>query len=121
MGQGKGIALPATRTVKFPTFEVKPTEPISEEEEMLREVLEEPLQKPWMDAAIQKARQQIMAAEDQALFDTLDAIAAGGNDNAIAASGLSHAACSHRGHKAYLRPIGECLEPECVARHVVEE
>jgi hypothetical protein len=56
-----------------------------------------------LNAAIQKARDDIMAQEDAEIFKALDAIAA---------------TCNGEGHPGRGKPMSECEHPDCVVQHV---
>jgi len=61
-----------------------------------------------IDAAVQRARQEIMAQEDAAVFAALDAVA------------RPPLLCEGGGHASRGRPIEECPEDSCAVRHVQE-
>ncbi len=54
-------------------------------------------------AAVRKAAAEIMAAEDQMVFDALDAVAQ---------------TCRTEGHPGHGKPIAECTHPDCVVQHI---
>jgi hypothetical protein len=57
------------------------------------------------EEAVNRARDQIMAAEDQRVFDALDRIAQ---------------ECRTEGHPGFGKPMAECDHPDCVTEHVHE-
>lgn len=60
---------------------------------------------PLMSQVQANLAQQIMAAEDQRVFDALDAVAQ---------------QCNNKAHAAYGKHLSECLEPDCVAAYIHE-
>jgi len=58
-----------------------------------------------MGDAVRRAAAEIMAQEDQAIFDALDAAAR---------------TCRTEGHPGFGKPMAECTHPDCVVEHIHE-
>jgi hypothetical protein len=66
-----------------------------------------PKMTPEMHRAVMRAKQEIMAQEDAAVFRALD-------------EAVWQLRCEDRSHKSFRSPLHECQEPECQVRYVQE-
>lgn len=66
-----------------------------------------PVSKTLLDQMILQSRNQIMAYEDEAIFDAIDAI------------DLTPM-CRNKSHEAFGRPITDCSDVDCVMRSIHE-